>query len=68
MPGEGFEDLAPDLDVILVDGEDLLGVLEELEAFEVFAKHFDDIQVESAVDTDTTEGPGLLDRLTSWFD
>jgi len=61
------KELAPDLDVILINGENLLGILEELEAFEVFAKHFDDIQVASAVDADTTEEPGLLDRLTSWF-
>lgn len=62
------EELAPDLDVILVDGEDLLGILEELEAFEVFAKHFEDIQLESAVDADTNHSEiGVFDRLTSWF-
>jgi restriction system protein len=60
------EDLAPDLDVILVDGEDLLGILEELEAFEVFARHFEDISLAENGDTDTEE-EGILDRVRSWF-
>lgn len=63
------EDLAPDLDVILVDGENLLGILDELEAFEVFARHFDDISLQ----TDTSdadageEDAGVLDRLRGWL-
>jgi len=63
------EELAPDLDVILVDGENLLGILEELEAFEVFVEHFDDIQLESAVDADTREreDESLLGRIQSWL-
>jgi len=67
------ENLAPDLDVILVDGESLLGVLDELEADEVFVEHFDDIQVESAVDADTREedagsdNTGVFDRIQSWL-
>lgn len=64
------EDLAPDLDVILVDGEHLLGILEELEAFEVFAEHFDDIQV-GAPDTvgdGGEEEESFLGRVRSWFE
>ncbi|WP_247010817.1 restriction endonuclease [Halorientalis litorea] len=63
------EELAPDLDVILVDGENLLGILEELEAFEVFVEHFDDIQLESAADADTREreDESLLGRIQSWL-
>ena len=66
------EDLAPDLDVVLVDGEDLLGVLDELEAYEVFVEHFDDIQLGTA-DGDTGEqddrddGAGVVGRVLSWF-
>lgn len=65
------EDLAPDLDVILVDGEHLLGILEELEAFEVFAEHFEEIQLRSNVDVDARDSAGgegsLLERVRSWF-
>ena len=64
------EDLAPDLNVHLIDGEDLLGVLEELEAFEVFAEHFDDIEVdtpETASAADMSDATGLFDRIRSWF-
>jgi len=59
------EELAPELDVILIDGDDLLGILEELEAFEVFAKHFDDISLGEP--SDTGGEMGLFDRLRSWF-
>ncbi|GGJ17467.1 hypothetical protein GCM10008995_29080 [Halobellus salinus] len=63
------KDLAPDLDVILVDGENLLGILEELEAFEVFAKHFDDISLqEDTPDADGgEEDTGVVDRIRGWF-
>jgi restriction system protein len=62
------EDLAPDLDVTLVDGEDLLGVLDELEAYEVFAQHFDDIEVGSADGADEEgDDAGLIGRVVSWF-
>lgn len=65
------EDMAPDLEVLLVDGEDLLGVLDELEAFEVFAKHFDDIDLAEDGDRDAeetnTEGGGLFGRIRTWL-
>jgi len=60
------EDLAPELDVILVDGEDLLGVLDEIEAYEVFAEHFDDISLGEPT-ADATEDTGLLDKVRGWF-
>lgn len=60
------EDLAPDLDVVLIDGEGLLGVLDEIEAFEVFAKHFDDIQVGTPDATSDTDA-GVLSRIRRWF-
>lgn len=65
------ENLAPDLDVVLVDGEDLLGVLDELEGYEVFADHFDDIQVGTpdgdAVEDDRDDDAGAIARFLSWF-
>ena len=65
------EELAPDLDVILVDGEDLLGILDELEAYEVFVEHFDEIQVgtpDADGDDATDDGAGgVVDRLREWF-
>jgi len=57
------EDLAPELDVLLIDGEDLLGILDEIEAFEVFAKHFDDIEVgepEHPADEEDGSGDGAF--------
>ena len=61
--------LAPDLDVILVDGEGLLAILSELEAFEVFVEHFDDIHLKSDIDAETGEDGqndiGVLGRLLS---
>jgi len=65
------EDLAPDLDVVLVDGEDLLGVLDELEAYEVFVEHFDDIQVGpadgDAGEDDRDDDAGAIGRFLSWL-
>ena len=66
------EDLAPELDVLLIDGEDLLGILDEIEAFEVFAKHFDDIEVgepeHPAGEEDGSGDTGLFDRIRSWLE
>jgi restriction system protein len=64
------EELAPELDVILVDGEALLGVLEEVDAFEVFARHFEDISVQAAGSADRhgqEQAGGLLDRFRGWL-
>ena len=65
------EQLAPDLDVTLVDGEALLDILSELEAFEVFVEHFDDIHLKSDIDAETREDgqndTGVLDRLLTWL-
>ncbi len=64
------EDLAPDLNVLLIDGEDLLGILEEIEAFDVFAEHFDDITVgtpETTPAADQNDSTGLVNRIRSWF-
>jgi len=60
-------DLAPDLDVILVNGENLLGILDELEAYEVFARHFDDIETLDGDPVDREDDPGLLDKVRGWF-
>jgi len=61
------EDLAPDLDVILVDGADLLGILDELEAYEVFVAHFEDIQVGAGDGGEESDDTGVLDRVRSWL-
>jgi restriction system protein len=65
------QELAPDLDVILVDGDGLLDILSEIEAYEVFVEHFDDIHLKSDIDAETREegreGTGLVDRLRSWL-
>jgi len=48
------------------DGEDLLGVLDELEGYEVFVDHFDDISLGEPT-ADATEDTGLLDKVRGWF-
>lgn len=60
-------ELAPELDVILVNGENLLGILDELEAYEVFARHFEDIEVGDADAVEQEEEPGLFDKVRRWF-
>jgi restriction system protein len=60
-------ELAPELDVVLVDGEQLLGMLDELEAYEVFARHFADIHVGSPDAGDESDTEGVLDRFRSWL-
>jgi restriction system protein len=65
------KELAPELAVILVDGEGLLDVLSEIEAYEVFVKHFDDIHLESDIDAETHSDEdgdgGVFGRLLSWL-
>lgn len=55
--------------MILVDGEHLLGILEELEAYEVFAQYFDDISLQTDTGDDSAgkEDAGVVDRLRGWF-
>ena len=66
-----LQELAPELAVILVDGEGLLDVLSEIEAYEVFVKHFDDIHLKSDIDAETHNdedgAAGVLGRLLSWL-
>jgi len=63
------EEMAPDLDVELVDGADLLAILDDVEAYEVFAEHFPEIQVapDAAGDGTGSDDAGLLDRIREWF-
>ena len=66
------EDMAPDLDVILVDGEELLGILTETESYELFAHYFPEIDLAPDAgdgDGDRDDDPdGLLDRVRSLFE
>lgn len=61
--------VTPEWDIRLVDGETLLDMMDNLENFEIFARHFDDMQV---ADGDTSIQPtdnsgGLIDRLRGLF-
>lgn len=58
------EELAPEVDVLLIDGEELLGMLEEIESWDVLADYFDDIEV---ADGEETSKDGLLQRVRSWL-
>lgn len=54
--------------MVLADGEDLLGVPDELEAYEVFVDHFEDIHLEGSDGIpDPDEARRLVDRLRVWF-
>lgn len=62
-------ELAPELEVVLVDGDDLLAILDDLEAYDLFAEHFADIHVEDTVGADTTdETATIFERIRSVFD
>ena len=66
------EDMAPDLDVILVDGEELLGLIEETDAWDVVAEHVDGIELADAVDRNPSQSEepnrsGILGKLLSVF-
>lgn len=63
------EDMAPDLDVLLVDGEQLLGMLEEIDGWDVIAPYFEDVSVAGGHDTSETDagGSGVADRVRRWF-
>ena len=60
-------ELAPELDVILVNGEHLIAMIDELEAFAVFDDHFADIQLASDVDAEPTTPSSRSRRLVEWF-
>lgn len=65
------EDMAPELDVVLVDGQDLLDLIDHLDAWDVVAAYFEDIDLASESsrgDETEREHDGVLDRIRSWFE
>jgi len=60
-------DLAPELDVIVVNGQHLIEMIDELEAFAVFDDHFADIQLTNDVNGDPTTSSGRLRQLSRWL-
>lgn len=61
------EDPAPDLGVILVDGENFQGIFGELEAYEVFVDHFEEIRLKTgdASDGMMSDDAGFFNRFRS---
>lgn len=59
-------DLAPELKILLVNGEHLIEMIDELDAFEVFDQHFEDIHLASESDTDVIESPSRVRRFVRW--
>lgn len=58
------EAMAPDFDVIPVHGDDLLGMIDELDAADVLAEHLESVEQRAAVKHDDPQlDRGLLDRL-----
>jgi restriction system protein len=64
------EELAPALDVLLIDGEELIDMVLELDAAELVAEYFDDVELRSEVEADrdpSSEVSGSFSRLRSWL-
>ncbi|WP_246982081.1 restriction endonuclease [Halorientalis marina] len=64
------EALAPDLDVLLIDGSELIGMILELDAVELIAEYFEDVELRSEVESNTThsEQSGVISRFKSWLE
>jgi restriction system protein len=63
-------ELAPDLDVLLIDGEELIDIVLEVDAAKVIAEYFDDVELRSEVDANqvsSSDTGGSLSRLKSWL-
>lgn len=62
-------DLAPDLDVLLIDGDELLGMVLELDAVELIAEYFDDLELRSEVESQQIEKreQGVLGTVRSYL-
>lgn len=60
------EDMAPDLDVILVDGEELIGIVLEVDAVDLLAEYLDGVELASAVDAEPRPS-GPFERLQAWL-
>ncbi len=61
--------MAPDLDVILVDGQELTDLVLEAKATELVAENVDGIELADTVDGEPAErSGGLIERLRSWFE
>jgi restriction system protein len=59
-------ELAPELEVLLVNGEELIEMIDEIEAFEVFDDHFADIELSRNVDVGAIESPSRFRQLLRW--
>jgi hypothetical protein len=62
-------EMAPDLEVILVDGESFVEIINEVDAWDIIANYFDefDLASEAVESLDEEEEEGLLGRIKSWF-
>lgn len=63
------EDMAPELDVLLINGSELIDMMLEVDAIELIAEYFEDVELRSEVESDSShsEGSGVLSRLKSWL-
>lgn len=61
------ESIAPELDVTLVDGEELLDLVEHRDAWALVAEYFGDVEIATAVEAepDRPERSGILARVRS---
>lgn len=65
---EQAKELAPELDVLLVNGEQLIGMVLEVDAAELIAEYFDDVELRSEVDGERVQSPDSpFSRLKSWL-
>lgn len=72
------EDMAPDLDVELIDGRELLAVIDGRDAWPVVAEYLPELSLDADTDTDTdtsargedatdADTAGIVDRVREWF-
>lgn len=61
------EAMAPDIDVLLVDGEALLGLVLELEAADLLADYLDAVELAAEVETDGPSADREVGGLIGWL-
>ena len=62
------EDMAPDLDVELIDGREFLAVIDSRDAWSVVAEYFPELSLEHDTNgDDTTDDDGVVERVREWF-
>jgi restriction system protein len=61
-------ELAPDLDVLLINGDELLEMIEEIDSMDILADHFEEIGVAGEKSAQARENSkSVFAKIRSWF-